>query len=111
MSRLNRHLTEDRVADALQLLAETDEPCAELRANMDRTEFKAKSLKEAAFSTLSGTVAERTAAAINVPAVQEAFDAHFKSIRDYHAMANKRALEELVIRVWQSAGANRRQGG
>lgn len=103
-------ITEKRLSEALTYLAETDEPCAELKADVERTEYKAKVLKSAVFLHHEGSVAERQALADSDKTVQEAFMEHFASIRSYHAMANKRALEVLVVDVWRSINANRRTG-
>ena len=94
----------------MRFLASTDEEAAELKANVDRTEYKAKAMKAACFRMLEGTVADREAESLGNGAVQEAYEGHFKAIRDYQAVANKRALQVLIVEVWRSLQANRRVG-
>jgi len=103
-------ISDERCEKALRYLATSDEQAAELKADVDRSEFKAKSLKGAGFLHLEGTVADRDAGSLQLPEVQAAYEDHFKAIRAYSAIANKRALEVLVVEVWRSVGANRRVG-
>jgi hypothetical protein len=103
-------ISEERCEKALRYLAETDEQAAELKADVDRSEYKAKAMKAACFLTLAGTVAEREAQSQANDSVKQAYEAHFKAIRDYQAVANKRALQVLVVEVWRSLQANRRVG-
>ena len=95
---------------ALAYLATTDEPCADLRADMERAEYKAKRTKAAIFQLSEGSVAERNAVAETSGDTQEAYEGYFKALRDFEAMKNKRSTEEIVIDTWRSLNANRRQG-
>jgi len=103
-------VTDERCEKALRYLASTDEQAAELKADVDRSEFKAKAMKAAAFLHLEGTVADREAGSTQMPEVAAAYEEHFKAIRAYGAVANKRAVEVLIVEVWRSVGANRRVG-
>lgn len=103
-------ITQQRMEEALEYLSSTDESCAALRADMERTEFKAKRTEQAVFKISDGTVAERTADAKTSPDTEAAYEKHFKAMQDYWAVANKRATEAIVIDTWRSLNANRRQG-
>jgi hypothetical protein len=103
-------ITEERCEKALRYLASTDEEAAELKADVDRSEFKAKVMKAAVFLHQEGTVAEREAKAMTAESVTAAYTRHFKAIRDYQAVANKRALQVLVVECWRTLQANRRVG-
>lgn len=103
-------ISENRLERALRYLAETDEKAADLRAGVDRSEFKAKTTKATVFLHLDGTVAEREAGALRANETQDAYTAHFQAIRDYNAVANKRELEKIVVECWRSMNANRRVG-
>ncbi len=103
-------ISETRLTRAMTYLAETDEQAAELKADVDRSEYKAKVTKATVFLHVSGTVAEREATALVANEVQDSYRAHFQAIRDYQAVANKRELERLVVEVWRSENANRRVG-
>lgn len=91
-------------------LSETDEKSADLKADVDRSEYKAKVTKATVFLHMTGTVAEREAEAVKANETQDAYRAHFQAIRDYQAVANRRELERLVCEIWRSVNANRRQG-
>ncbi len=105
-------ITEDRLTKAMRYLAETDERAAELKAEVERSEYKAKTVKATVFlHTISnGTIAQREATALIANETQDAYRAHFQAIRDYQSVANKRELERLVVEVWRSENANRRVG-
>lgn len=103
-------VSEQRLEKAMVYLSETDERAADLKADVDRSEFKAKTTKATVFLHMTGTVAEREAEALKANETQDAYRAHFQAIRDYHAVANKRELERLVCEIWRSENSNRRAG-
>lgn len=103
-------VTQERMEDALAYLSGTDEACATLRADMERAEFQAKRTEQAVFKISDGTVADRTAEAKTHGQTIAAYEKYFGAMKDYHAMANKRATESIVIDTWRSLNANRRQG-
>jgi hypothetical protein len=103
-------IDEARLAKALTYLATTDEPCAELRTDMERAEFKAKAIKDVVFRHLSGSVADRQAEAGTAEEYTEAMDAYFDTMQKYEAMRNKRTTETIVVETWRSLNASRRQG-
>lgn len=103
-------ITQQRMEESLEYLSSTDEACAALRADMERAEFKAKRTEQAVFKISDGTVADRTAEAKTHKQTIDAYEVYFEALKDYHAMANKRATESIVIDTWRSLNANRRQG-
>jgi hypothetical protein len=103
-------ISEDRAEKALRYLAETDLPCAEAKADMERAEFKAKAVKQQTFLHSSGTVAERQATAEASEEHSAAQNDYFASIKVYSHMANKRETERIVLDCWRSIQANRRAG-
>lgn len=103
-------IDDTRCEKALRYLANTDEEAAMLKANVDRTEIKAKAMKAACFLTLSGTIAEREAQSLTNDSVRQAYEAHFKAIQDFQSVANRRALQVLVVDCWRTIQANRRTG-
>lgn len=103
-------ITQQRMEEALEYLTDTDEPCAALRADMERAEFQAKRTEQAVFKISDGTVADRTAEAKTHGQTIDAYNKYFDAMKSYHAMANKRATESIVIDTWRSLNANRRQG-
>ena len=103
-------ITTERMEKALSYLAETDETCANLRADMERAEFKAKAIRDALFMRLTGTVAERTAQAGEKAEYHEAMNRYFGFVSAYESVKNKRSTEAIVCECWRSLNANRRQG-
>lgn len=104
-------IDEDRLEKALKYLATTDDDCAGLRADMARTEFKAKAVRAAMVKLSTGSSASaREAEADTTTEVETAWESHFKAMHAYHAMANKRSTESIVVDTWRSMNANRRQG-
>ena len=51
-------LDQSRMERALEYLSSTDEPAAELRANVERAEYKAKAIRDKVFLLEVGSVAE-----------------------------------------------------
>lgn len=103
-------INESRLQKALTYLAETDEPAAALRAEMERAEFKAKAVKDAVFLTCVGTVAERTAISGTNKEYTAAMNEYFESLRLSDAMKNKRSTESIVIDCWRSLNSGRTKG-
>lgn len=103
-------ISDARMEKALTYLAETDEKAASLLSVSERYEFKARAIKDAMFMHLDGTVAERAAAAGSHAEYLAAMDCYFHALRDFHAVKNKRQTESLIVDVWRSLSANRRQG-
>jgi hypothetical protein len=104
-------IDESRLAKALTYLATTDEPCAQLRTDMERAEFKAKAIKDVMFRHIEGrSVADRQAEAGTAEEYTEAMDAYFDTMQKYEAMRNKRTTETIVVETWRSLNASRRQG-
>ena len=103
-------LTELRMEQALQFLAETDEQAAELLSTMERLEHKAKSMRHTAFLHLQGSVADRDAAANTAPDVQKAYAEYYSAIREFNALKNKRSTEIILIECWRSINSSRKAG-
>ena len=103
-------ISTERMEAALTFMAETDQTCAQLRADMERAEFKARATKDALFMRLTGTVAERTAQAGASEEYETAMNRYFDFIAAYEHVKNKRSTEAIVCECWRSLNANRRQG-
>ena len=103
-------IDEKRLSKALTYMAETDEPCAELKADMERAEFMAKATKDAIFMRLDGTVAERAAQAGSHEEYAGAMGVYFGNLKRFEAMRNKRQTESLIVDVWRSLNSSRNKG-
>jgi hypothetical protein len=104
-------IDDDRLHQALSLLTSTDEQCAALRADMERTEQKAKATRAAMVKCADGSSASaREAIADSSPELAAAWEEHFKAMHKYHAMANRRASEAIIVDTWRSLNASMRKG-
>ena len=103
-------LTEDRMTNALEFLATSDEELAQLLADVERLEWKAKLTKQMVFVHLTGTVADREANASVAPETQAAFEAYFKAVAAYNTLRNKRTTESILIECWRSVNSARKFG-
>ena len=103
-------VTDERAEKALRYLAETDEPAAEAKAEMERAEFAAKAVKDALFKRLDGSVADRQAEAGSSDEYAAAMDRYFRCVQMWEGVRNKRQTEALVCEIWRSVQANQRRG-
>lgn len=94
-------VTYDRVEKALTRLAETDQPCADLKADVERTKAHSKAIHSAIFLRMDGTVKEREAHADNSTEYQDSLSEYFKAIELYEGMRNMRDHEDRVVEVWK----------
>jgi hypothetical protein len=93
----------------MEYLADTDTECAELKADVARTEYIAKLKEAVAFKVADGNIEERKAIARSSGDAQTAWDAHFSAIRAYEIVRAKRERAVLVVDVWRTTQANRRK--
>ena len=103
-------ISEDRLQKALTFIAETDEKAAELKTDVERASYKSKKIKASIFVHEEGAMDLRKAKA---EISQDAIDAdaeYLQAHQDSQALENKRKTEFLVVDVWRSLNASRRQG-
>lgn len=103
-------IPDKRLEEALKKLAETDAPIAELHANVERMEYRAKAVKDAVFLRSEGSVAERNAIAGTHPEFTAAMENYFTALQAHDTMKNERSREVLVIDVWRSLSSARTKG-
>lgn len=103
-------ISEERAEKALRFLVDTDERCAEAKADMERSEYAYKRAKEMVFIHAEGTVAERQATAAMHPKVKEAHEHYVGTIAMYSHIANKRDTERIVLDMFRTLSANKRMG-
>lgn len=103
-------ISEERLTLALTYLATTDRDLADLRAEVLRSEYLVKTQRQFAFLAAEGNNEERKASAETSGKVIEAQEHHVGAVANYERIRAKRETESLVIDVWRSENANRRQG-
>lgn len=103
--------SETAVAKVIDYLSSTDDTCAELKADVQRTEYLAKLAEAFAYKAISvGSVEDRKAEAKMDRGVQEKWETHFKAVAAYEKSRATRERGNMIFDGWRSANANRRQG-
>ena len=103
-------VNDNRLEKALTKLAQSDELIAQLHADVERAEYKAKAMKDALFLTSVGSVAERNAVAGTHPDYDKAMEDYFTAMQNHETLKNERNREILVIDVWRSLSSARTKG-
>lgn len=103
-------ITNERMAEALDFLAGSDEDAAILRTEAERAKLKVKAVQDAVFLHSSGTVAERQAQSTQAQAYMDAQEHYLTVLEQADTMKNRRDTAELIVRAWQTVSSNRRQG-
>jgi hypothetical protein len=96
--------------EAVDFLATTDEEAAELQAQMERMELKAKAVKDALVKHGEGGLGDRVAAAGCDPTYTAAMDQYFDAVAEFHKAKNRRATASIIIDVWRSLNSARNRG-
>jgi len=103
-------ISDERKERSLIYLAETDEACADLEGDVARKEYMLDLIKDRVFLTADGNNAERQAIANTSGETTTAHEVWAQALVKLKHMKAKRTTEALVIDVWRSENANRRQG-
>lgn len=103
-------ISEDRLEKALRMLATSDEPFAELKASMLRREYQMDLNRKKCFLVAEGNNEERKAQAEISPEVTERANLYYDTVAEYEKLKAKRATEELIVEVFRTLEASRRQG-
>ncbi len=102
-------ISDERLQKALTYLAETDEESAMLKTDVERQEYIKKRTRAIGFLSAAGNVEERKAKAEVSDEVESAEHDYTRALQKHEAMAAKRKTEALIVEVWRSCNANRRQ--
>ena len=103
-------ISEERLEKALRFLAETDEQAAEAKVSVSRREYVVDLYRRQMFLTETGNIEERKAKAETSSSVGNAMDQYLDTMLSWEKLKAKRATEELIVEVWRSLEASRRQG-
>lgn len=104
-------ISEDRLQQALTLIAETDETEAMLKTDALRAEHAFKRKKDAVFLSFDhGSVKEREARANTSEIVLEAEGEWLAAVNAHREVENRRKREIMIIDVWRSLNSNKRAG-
>ena len=103
-------IPDKRLEDALAKLAQTDAEIADRHAEVERSEFRAKAVKDAIFLRSECSVAERNAIAGTHPEYTAAMENYFAALQVHEKLKNERSREVLIIDVWRSLSSARTKG-
>lgn len=103
-------INDARLEKALTKIAQTDAQVAELHADVERAEYRAKAVKDAIFLRSEGSVAERNAIAGTHPEYSAAMENYFAALQAHEALRNERSREVLITDVWRSLSSARTKG-
>lgn len=104
-------VSDDKAAAALNFLSSTDEQSALAKVEVERCALRQKKERARAFLEASGSNDVRKAIAERAESVGAADDRYVAAVIEFETLRTQRETRDLQIRVWQSEGANRRQGG
>jgi hypothetical protein len=102
-------IDEERMSNAMEFLATTDQDYAIAKADMLRGELLAKRARARIFITSEGSVEARKAGAEIHVEVCAADDELIRATLEFEALRAKRQRAELVVEVWRSLEASRRK--
>jgi hypothetical protein len=109
--KFDDHVSETRIGKVLDYLSATDESCAGLKADVQRTEFLAKLAEAFAYKAISvGSVEDKKAEAKLSKEVQEKWETHFKAIAAYETVRARREHGQLLVELFRTHAANQRKG-
>lgn len=99
------------VTECLEYLLETDDRLGHLKASAKYYEkFKARKIKAQKFLEKTGTKDERESKAYINPEYEQVMQEKRDIDEELETIIAKRTTCELIIEVWRSRNANRRQG-
>lgn len=103
-------VSDDRMEKALTYLATTDEEYGKVKAACEGLKYRLKIARSQAYlEQREGTVAEREAKAETDQGYRMLVDDYEEQCTTRDTIGAKRETERLVIEVWRSTNANRRQ--
>jgi hypothetical protein len=103
-------IPDEKVEKALRYLADTDERIGELKADVARWDYLIKLRESKHYLTHEGTIDERKAKAKCEADVVSAYEYQYSAIAAYEAVKAKRERAVILVDLWRSINASRRQG-
>lgn len=103
-------VSEQRLEQALTRLAQSDEPHADAKMEMLRSEYAAEAVRDSVYLVSDGTIEDRKAIARQSGEYKEAMLRYFDAVRKFTALNNKRQHEVMIVDVFRTLEASRRVG-
>jgi hypothetical protein len=102
-------IDQQRMELAMEFLADSDEPFAEMKTLVARSEILCKRARARVFLTSDGNVETRKAAAETHVEVCAADDTYIAAMKEFETLRAKRGRAEILIDVWRSLNASMRK--
>jgi hypothetical protein len=104
-------ISEERLEKALRFLAETDEKAAELKVQVHRKSYIVDlSRKREFLKAEASTIETKKAIAETSVQVRDSITEELDAELEWEKLRAKRATEELIVEVFRTLEASRRQG-
>ena len=112
MNKETEQRTIRSVSECLQFLCDTDDDYGDLKGRVKGLEHRIKVAKAMAFLETEGkgTIADREAMSLSSEDYRHKIEELENTVAELETIAAKRKTCELIIEVWRSKNANRRQG-
>lgn len=107
---IDRPIDAARAEMAINYLARTDEPAAELKVDTERADLNRTKVKAAIFTHADGTVEDRKAISLNDNESIVADERYFETKLKYETLKNRRSTAVLVWEHWRSKNSAMKQG-
>lgn len=98
-----------RMEQAMTFLAESDQPYADAKTHLLRTEIVCKRVRARIYVAGMGSVENRKAEAEGHKDVIDADDAYIAATLIFEGLKARRSRAEILIEVWRSVEASRRK--
>ena len=103
-------ITDKQAEDYLHKLVDTDEEAAELKVDVERQSYALKRVEAALYKTADGNIEERKAKAKTSEEYRAQEKTYFDAYLASEKMNNQRKSWVLILDVYRTQCANRRQG-
>lgn len=105
-------VTDERLEQALKMIATTDLEIANAKANLLRTEYMAKVSESLAYKSFDSSlsVEDRKRRIPLEGAVQMEWEKHWAAVTHFEALKARREREYVVIELYRTVSANQRRG-
>lgn len=104
-------LTQEVVDSAFEWLTGESDAIANARAQVLRTEFKAKKVMARLFLHAQGSVESRKAQALDSDEYETAMENYFEAVKEWERMDDQRDRARTIIEAWRTASATERAIG
>src|SRR5882757_3886166 len=103
-------VTDKEVERAIRYLEQTDAEVADWKVAVMRAEHMVDVTESTVYQAASGSIEDRKRFAKASPEVMIKQEELFRAVRNHEVIRAKRKRAELMVELWRTLSANRRQG-